>query len=82
MALLYSKITNISISRATKIYPNWDFWFQNIPSGNPALAQKMIIALSFKKIAIVSPKIIENRKKIAIIALTPGGKLFKTFLQW
>jgi hypothetical protein len=20
----------------SKIYPNWDFWFENIPSGNPA----------------------------------------------
>jgi hypothetical protein len=20
-----------------KIYPNWDYWFQNMPSGNPAL---------------------------------------------
>jgi hypothetical protein len=19
-----------------QIYPNWDFWFENIPSGNPA----------------------------------------------
>jgi hypothetical protein len=19
----------------TKIYPNWDFWFENTPSGNP-----------------------------------------------
>jgi hypothetical protein len=25
-----------SISRPSKIYPNWDFWFENIPSGNPA----------------------------------------------
>jgi hypothetical protein len=21
--------------RPSKIYPNWDFWFENIPSGNP-----------------------------------------------
>jgi hypothetical protein len=24
------------IARPSKIYPNWDFWFENIPSGNPA----------------------------------------------
>jgi hypothetical protein len=24
-----------SIARPSKIYPNWDFWFENIPSGNP-----------------------------------------------
>jgi hypothetical protein len=23
------------IARHLKIYPNWDFWFENIPSGNP-----------------------------------------------
>jgi hypothetical protein len=23
-----------SIARPSKIYPNWDFWFENIPSGN------------------------------------------------
>jgi hypothetical protein len=25
-----------SIPRWSKIYPNWDFWFENRPSGNPA----------------------------------------------
>jgi hypothetical protein len=24
-----------STERPFKIYPNWDFWFENIPSGNP-----------------------------------------------
>jgi hypothetical protein len=24
-----------SILKPSKIYPNWDFWFENIPSGNP-----------------------------------------------
>jgi hypothetical protein len=33
----YLKYANTSIARSTKIYPNWDFWFENIPSGNPAL---------------------------------------------
>jgi hypothetical protein len=28
------KYTNIA--RPSKIYPNWDFWLQNMPSGNPA----------------------------------------------
>jgi hypothetical protein len=23
--------------RPSKIYPNWDFWFENKPFGNPAL---------------------------------------------
>jgi hypothetical protein len=39
MAIIYSKwVKNIptnSITRPSKIYPNWDFWYENIPSGNP-----------------------------------------------
>jgi hypothetical protein len=26
---------NISNLRPSKIYSNWDFWFENKPSGNP-----------------------------------------------
>jgi hypothetical protein len=26
---------NISKARPSKTYPNWDFWFENKPSGNP-----------------------------------------------
>jgi hypothetical protein len=28
-------ITTSSIPRPSKLYPNWDFWFENKPSGNP-----------------------------------------------
>jgi hypothetical protein len=28
--------TKHTIARPSKIYPNRDFWFENIPSGNPA----------------------------------------------
>jgi hypothetical protein len=31
-----TKYINIYFNlRHTKIYPNWDFWFENKPSGNP-----------------------------------------------
>jgi hypothetical protein len=30
----YVKYTNI-IARPTKVYTNWDFWFEKEPSGNP-----------------------------------------------
>jgi hypothetical protein len=45
MAIRYAKwpqkqmaqnIPTSSIARPSKIYPNCDFWFGNIPSGNPA----------------------------------------------
>jgi hypothetical protein len=29
-------ITASSIARPFKIFPNWDLWHENIPSGNPA----------------------------------------------
>jgi hypothetical protein len=39
MATKYTKwpynIPTFSILRPSKIYPNRDFWFENIPSGNP-----------------------------------------------
>jgi hypothetical protein len=37
MAIKYTKYT---IARPSKIYPNWDFWFETIPSGNPAARQE------------------------------------------
>jgi hypothetical protein len=29
-------ISTVLNVRPSKIYPNWDFWFENKPSGNPA----------------------------------------------
>jgi hypothetical protein len=31
------KSTNNTISRPSKIYPNWNFWLENKTSGNPGL---------------------------------------------
>jgi hypothetical protein len=30
------KIPSFSTPMPSKIYPNWHFWYENIPSGNPA----------------------------------------------
>jgi hypothetical protein len=30
-----NKMATITIARPSKIYPNWDFWFEHKPSGNP-----------------------------------------------
>jgi hypothetical protein len=39
-------IPTSSIARPYKIYPNWDFWFKNIPSGNPdANARKKLLSI-------------------------------------
>jgi hypothetical protein len=44
MAVKYNKspknIPTFSIARPSKIYPNCDFWFENLPSGNPAQYSK------------------------------------------
>jgi hypothetical protein len=33
--LVAKKLRKFFVARHSKIYPNWDFWFENIPSGNP-----------------------------------------------
>jgi hypothetical protein len=33
---IYQMGIKYSIARPFKIYPNWDFWFENIPSSNAA----------------------------------------------
>jgi hypothetical protein len=37
MAVQYidQMVIRFSIAKPSKIYPNWDFWFENKPSGNP-----------------------------------------------
>jgi hypothetical protein len=41
MGIIYSKWPKskpkVFHSKALKISPNWDFWFENIPSGNPVV---------------------------------------------
>jgi hypothetical protein len=41
------KISTYSIARLSKIYPNWDFLFENITSGNTDNAHKIRHVLAF-----------------------------------
>jgi hypothetical protein len=43
MAIININIANI---RPYKICPNWDFWFENKPSGNPGLHTLSHVVLS------------------------------------
>jgi hypothetical protein len=43
--------TNLLHSKALKIYPNWEFRFQNIPSGYPDLWSIGVNVTNFQKIA-------------------------------
>jgi hypothetical protein len=36
------KYTSIFHYKASKIYPNLDFWFENKPSGNPGVAGRNV----------------------------------------
>jgi hypothetical protein len=39
-------IPTFSIVRPSKMYPNLDFWFENLPSGNPGgLVQYIVLLL-------------------------------------
>jgi hypothetical protein len=31
----HKNVPTSSVARSSKIHPNWDFWFENKPSGNP-----------------------------------------------
>jgi surface antigen len=59
-----------SVARTSKIYPNWDFWFENKPSGNPDGTSNgsVEIKTSFKfSISFL-------RSKVQMLAV--GGKKF------
>jgi hypothetical protein len=36
-------IPTFSIPRPLKIYPNWDFWYEKMPSGNPAQSGRILM---------------------------------------
>jgi hypothetical protein len=36
--------TNLFHSKALQYNPNWNFWFENVPSGNPVTAEKKVLA--------------------------------------
>jgi hypothetical protein len=40
-------IPTSSIAKPSIIYPNWDFWFENKPSGIPAVLRGLAFWLAF-----------------------------------
>jgi hypothetical protein len=47
------KYFNIFHSKVRQIYPNWDFWFENKPSGNPGHGLNYHSLLPFSIIVVV-----------------------------
>jgi hypothetical protein len=43
-----------SIARASKIYPNLDFWLENKPSGNPGLNSQLGVNNDLTRIRSIS----------------------------
>jgi hypothetical protein len=42
------KLQTSFIAGHSKIYPNWDFWFENKPSGNPVSEGKKFTCATVK----------------------------------
>jgi hypothetical protein len=55
MAKEYNKLFHSKTLQ--KIYPNWDFWFENIPSGNPASNINLHSKYLFRLLLIVTREI-------------------------
>jgi hypothetical protein len=45
------------------MYPNWDFWFENIPSGNPARLPALTLAKSNKRPEHNGNRVIERKRE-------------------
>jgi hypothetical protein len=88
MAAKYPKwplnIPAFSILRASKIYPNWDFWYDDKPSGNPGvewtagrlfqrstrkILQKFSFTIGEKKVFIT---LISSESKYCLAASDPN----------
>jgi hypothetical protein len=69
---MVTKYNNFFHSKALQIYPNWYFWFENKPSGNPALnANKhigrffcFVFWREFPPMFFVDQQILEANKKL------------------
>jgi hypothetical protein len=53
-----------SIARPSKNYPNWEFWFENMPSGKPGLREPNIgVSFAFLITARAASKMSNLQKK-------------------
>jgi hypothetical protein len=74
---IYSKfpwnIPTFSIPRSSKIYPNWDFWFENMPSGNPGSRQ----ISSSDRHTLAPVKLIDNEAIAALVVRLIWGQSYE-----
>jgi hypothetical protein len=82
-AVIYSKWPknkpNFSIPRPSKIYPNWDFWFENIPSGNPVLHKYFLPpTLIFSFTACLTGDIVSHLEYFLLRIFDPKNQFYET----
>jgi hypothetical protein len=63
-----------SIARSSKIYPNWDFGFENQPSGNPDLGHFFTICFYFlNSMKVLDFYALKQRPRLVGIVKKPRG---------
>jgi hypothetical protein len=83
MAVLYStqmgiKYTNIFHSKALQNLPKLDFWFENIPSGNPGVGRVFFRKMHLSKSSKAPSK---RSKKVAVKLLQQVKPFFPLSLS-
>jgi hypothetical protein len=61
MAMTFWNFTKIFLCKTLENYPNWDFWFGNMPSGNLGFAER--IRIGYVKLIGLFSK--ENKTKVS-----------------
>jgi hypothetical protein len=79
-------IPTFSIARPPKNYPNWDFWFENKPSGNPARTH---VASLVHEVGVVLAQEVLHLQRVLLLLVRAGpchlqAGLFKfsTLMGW
>jgi hypothetical protein len=49
------------LARSSKIFPNWDFWFENKPSGNPGTNVRFEKLHTVRTLAAVHTGVVQNK---------------------
>jgi hypothetical protein len=67
--IIITKTPAFSIPRPSKMCPNWNFWYVNIPSGNPRLDWDLNDETSkfYSKTCIIPPTIHHKKQNIFIL---------------
>jgi hypothetical protein len=69
-------IPTFFILRPSKIYPNWNFWFENKPSGNPVSKRKKFWKFQFPK---SMPNAFSPKKTLHTLS---RGKIFQMTIAY